>query len=132
MSDSHIAEMNVVLCGLEAPLAAQLTEAVSRFANVRHVRSAGSIPECVGYVERTGAGVVFCGADPRHYCALLKALKRRSLKPNVVVASRLPDVSAWLHALEHGAANYCAAPFEACDIRWILEAALGAWPVVFA
>src|SRR5437016_2669520 len=74
MSDSHIAEMNVVLCGLEEPLAAQLTEAVSRFANVRHVRSAGSIPECVGYVERFGAGVVFCGANPRHYCALLKAL----------------------------------------------------------
>ena len=69
---------------------------------------------------------------PKHYCALLKALKRRSLKPAVVVASRLPEVSAWLDALEHGAANYCAAPFESRDIRWILEAALGAWPVVFA
>jgi|SRR5579862_5882006 len=128
MSDSHIAEMNEVLCGLEEPLVEQPTETVSRFAHVRHVRNASSIPGCVSLVERLGAAVIFCGADPRH----LKVLKRRSLRPAVVAASRLPDSSTWLHALKHGAANYCAAPFEARDIRRILEAALGAWPVVFA
>jgi hypothetical protein len=78
--------MNVVLCGLEGPL----TESLSRFANVSHVRNATWIPDSFAFMERLDAGAILCGADPRHYCALLNAPKRRSLKPAVVVARRLP------------------------------------------
>ena len=42
----------------------------------------------------------------------------------VIVVSRVPEVSAWLHALEQGAADYCGAPFEARQVRWALNSSL--------
>jgi len=42
----------------------------------------------------------------------------------VIVVSRVPEVSSWLHALEQGAADYCGAPFEARQIRWALNSSL--------
>ena len=42
----------------------------------------------------------------------------------VIVVSRLPEVSAWLWALEQGAADYCGAPFEARQVRWALNSSL--------
>ncbi len=39
----------------------------------------------------------------------------------VVVVSRLPEVEGWLDALEDGAADYCAAPFEPVQLRWLLD-----------
>jgi DNA-binding response OmpR family regulator len=42
----------------------------------------------------------------------------------VIAVSRLPEVSAWLHALEQGAADYCGAPFEARQVRWALNSSL--------
>lgn len=51
-----------------------------------------------------------------------------SLNPRlpVIVTSRLPEVTSWLNALEAGAADYCGAPFEATQVRWVLDTALAA------
>jgi hypothetical protein len=43
-----------------------------------------------------------------------------------VVVSRLPEVSAWLDALEQGAADYCGAPFERKQVGWVLNSSLPA------
>lgn len=61
--------------------------------------------------------VVFCSVAPK---ILRKALRRFPRLP-VVVVSRLPEVRSWLDALEAGAADYCAAPFEAIHLGWILQ-----------
>ena len=42
----------------------------------------------------------------------------------VVVVSRVPEVSKWLEALEKGAADYCGAPFEARQVRWLLHSTM--------
>jgi len=42
----------------------------------------------------------------------------------VVVVSRIPETSEWLDALEAGATDYCAAPFERQHISWVVESAL--------
>ncbi|HKW97435.1 MAG TPA: hypothetical protein VJN43_06855 [Bryobacteraceae bacterium] len=108
-----------VLHGLEMPLAKQLTEAVSPSGNVDC--SDGSIRDCVALAERVGARVIFCDSCPRHYRRLLEALRRKRLGVPVVVVSRLPEVSEWLDAMEAGAMDYCGAPFEPRQIRWLLE-----------
>jgi hypothetical protein len=36
----------------------------------------------------------------------------------------VPEVTDWLKALEHGAADYCGAPFEARQVRWLLNSSL--------
>lgn len=63
------------------------------------------------------AQIVFCGWESP---ACRDAAGRFGNVP-VVVVSRLPEVNVWLDALEAGAADYCASPFEAIHLRWLLE-----------
>jgi DNA-binding NtrC family response regulator len=72
------------------------------------------------------------------HCVQLATLESRAFAPSmdlrailgtrtdlpVVVASRLPEVNAWLDALQDGAADYCGAPFEATQLGWILNSTL--------
>ncbi|MBI5281156.1 MAG: hypothetical protein HY858_05685 [Candidatus Solibacter usitatus] len=67
--------------------------------------------------EQEKADIVFCG----HSREVLTAALARFGDLPVVVVSRLPEVEGWLDALEAGAADYCTAPFEATQIRWLLE-----------
>lgn len=66
------------------------------------------------------AQIVFCDWDPGNS----GTLKTQFGALPVVVVSRAPDVTGWLDALEAGAADYCAAPFESIHLRWILDAHL--------
>lgn len=54
----------------------------------------------------------------------LNALIRLSQKP-VIVVSRLPEVDDWLDAMDSGASDYFAAPFDSRQLDWILETNLG-------
>ncbi|MBI4893633.1 MAG: hypothetical protein HY821_23635 [Acidobacteria bacterium] len=64
------------------------------------------------------ADIVFCPSTGD----LLRAALERFRGLPVVVVSRLPEESGWLDALEAGAADYCAAPFEPIHLRWLLDA----------
>ncbi|NWF85828.1 MAG: hypothetical protein HXY18_18575 [Bryobacteraceae bacterium] len=63
------------------------------------------------------AQIVFCSPDRE---VLTRAFRTFAKLP-VVVVSRLPEVDGWLDALEAGAADYCAAPFEPSQLRWLLD-----------
>ncbi len=107
---------------LDASLVEQLCNAVSRPGRAFH--STASTSECISVAEREQADVVFCSADPAEYRSLLAALKRSGLPLPVVVVSRIPETSEWLDALEAGATDYCAAPFERQHVSWLVESAL--------
>ena len=74
-------------------------------------------------IEQLHADFVFCDDDPAHYIALLKAIRRVNSKLPLVVVSPQPDTNAWLDALQAGATDFCAPPFESASLRWILESA---------
>jgi DNA-binding NtrC family response regulator len=113
---------NFILHELEESLAAQLCRAAFEPGHAfHHARSTG---ECLLLAERLHADVVFCNAEPHEYQALLREMKLRGLRLPVVVVSRLPEVSEWLDALDAGAADYCAAPFEHQHMSWLIESAL--------
>jgi DNA-binding NtrC family response regulator len=42
----------------------------------------------------------------------------------LVVVTRTAELSNWLDALEAGATDYCSAPFQAREMRWLVETAL--------
>jgi len=113
---------NVILQELEESLAAQLRHAAFEPGHAFH--AAQSTSECLSLAERLHVGVVFCNSEPRRYQALLSEMKRRGLRLPVVVVSRIPEVSAWLDALDAGAADYCAAPFERQHMSWLIKSAL--------
>ena len=122
MRTPQSAKANLILHVLEESLAHQLCEAAFEPGHAFH--AAKSTAECLLLAERIHADVVFCNSEPREYKALLGAMKKRGLRLPVVVVSRLPEVSEWLDALDAGAADYCAAPFEPGHISWLIESAV--------
>ena len=64
------------------------------------------------------AQIVFCNWNPAEFA---RRLAEFDGKP-IVVVSRSAETSAWLDALEAGAADYCVPPFEPIQVRWILDA----------
>lgn len=64
--------------------------------------------------------LVFCETRSPGLRALLK-----HVSSPVIVVSRVPEVNDWLDAMEAGATDYCAAPFETEQLDWILESTLG-------
>ena len=103
----------VLLLDLETNLGEQLSRVLEQLGQCVYSRAMDP-----GTLETTDANLVF--ARPQDLDSILKT---RSDLP-VVVVSRLPEVSAWLDALEQGAADYCGAPFEATQVRWVLNTSL--------
>ena len=72
-------------------------------------------------VRRDLPDVAFVNGDgpefPLNVSWLLESMPRLP----VVVVTRLPDSQRWLDALEAGARDYCGAPFERTQLRWILD-----------
>jgi DNA-binding NtrC family response regulator len=122
MLRQSVPRANFILQEIEKSLADQLCQAAFEPGHTFH--SARSTAECLRLAERFHADVVFCNSEPREYQALLNEMKRRGLRLPVVVVSRLPEVSEWLDALDAGAADYCAAPFEHQHISWLIASAL--------
>ncbi len=96
-------------------------------------------PSLASSLERELAkcGCQVCSADDAAeakpnlvFCPSARPLLRQALslfpETPVVVVSRLPEVDGWLDALEEGAADYCAPPFETIQIRWLLDTHAGA------
>ena len=71
-----------------------------------------------------GADAVFCNGDSTGYPALLRHIRDARPELPVVVVTRLPETHKWLNALDAGAADYCSAPFESIQVRWIVSAIL--------
>jgi DNA-binding NtrC family response regulator len=78
------------------------------------------------------ADIVFAGGEGKYYTDLLK--KVRAAKPDLpfVVVTRIPETSDWLDALEAGATDYCSAPFEARQMKWLMQSALPSRPLTVA
>ncbi len=106
-----MSSFNILLLGLQRELAAEL---------LPPLQSCGVTAKVVdGMRDVLGSfGIIFCGADVNLVAELRLAMPQAA----IVVVSRHPDVSVWLDSIEAGASDYCAAPFETAQVRWILEA----------
>ncbi len=117
-------KLSVVLVGLPDGLAGELEQVLMREPRVRvyaHPTVPG--PHSLGLLKTVRADVVFCAAEPELCRPLLDAIKQEQLNLPVVVVSRTVERANWLDAMEAGAQDYCAPPFEPVHMRWILETA---------
>jgi hypothetical protein len=105
--------ISAVLYGLEDQLADELAAALAPCCERVHK----AMTDATATPRVRGADVIFCRAEVDQ----VRRLKRANPNSSVIVASRLPEVSDWLDALEAGAEDYCAAPFEGIQVRWVLE-----------
>ncbi len=120
----HESEARILLLGLEGALAIELGAVLRRQNRAVFTATFQSPPQALNAAVQVAADVVFCGADRERYVALLDEMRERQSVLPVVVVSRTPEVSDWLDAIEAGATDYCAAPFESGHVEWILSTAL--------
>lgn len=111
--------VHALLLGLSEELAGELLAPLKSF--VRNVRAqkreeANSVLTAL----EMPADIIFCGPDVHLVSEL------RSAKPEtpIVVVSRHAEVSDWLDSIEAGATDYCAAPFESFQLKWVLETSM--------
>jgi DNA-binding NtrC family response regulator len=109
----------VVFIGLEEATAGQIGRAL---AAQRHE---------IAYKQRDNvmrdlveADIVFAGGDSEEYLPLLRRVREARPALPFVVVTRFPEVVQWLDALEAGATDYCAAPFEMQQVQWVMESAM--------
>lgn len=109
LNSSNIPAPRAILLGLEPAVETELAASL-RSASFAVSHGAGSP------VAR-GGGLIFC---PRG--AVFADARIMFPDLPVVVVSRLPDTGEWLEALDLGAADYIAAPFESVQMRWLWKA----------
>jgi len=107
----------ITLLGLPHDLAAALIGLLE--ADSHQVSTASTLED----VRRDDPEVAFVNGDgpefPHNVSWLVESIPRLP----VVVITRLPDSRRWIDALEAGARDYCGAPFERIQLRWILDTA---------
>ncbi|HUP02850.1 MAG TPA: hypothetical protein VMU19_02595 [Bryobacteraceae bacterium] len=110
----------VALLGLPQDLAAELS---------RYLLAEGHTVEHKRYIQdlakRSRPSAVFLSGDSPDFQDTVAALKDAEPGLPFVVTTRMPDSARWLNALEAGAADYCGAPFESVQVRWIMSSILG-------
>jgi DNA-binding NtrC family response regulator len=68
-----------------------------------------------------GSRIVFADGDGPCYRETVQHLRKERPDAAVIVVNRVPNNARWLDALESGATDYCGAPFEAVQVKWILD-----------
>ena len=109
----------ITLLGMENDLAAQLSRVLRQHEH--NVKITDSLETAVFH---RGADIVFAGGDGPDYRDLVMQLTARRPGLRVILVNRLPENSRWLDALELGAADYCGAPFEPVQMRWLIDSVM--------
>ncbi len=101
-----LASSKVILAGLSNPLGEELARTLRALS-----------VEIVG-VDEPSASVAFCAPD--------RVAELHNHRPDVavVVVSSRREVGEWVTAMEAGAQEYCAAPFEALHLDWVIRSSL--------
>jgi DNA-binding NtrC family response regulator len=67
---------------------------------------------------------VFISGDDAQFRWTIAELREGNPGMPVIVVTRQPGTARWLDALDAGATDYCGAPFERVQVRWILDSAV--------
>ena len=110
---------SILMLGLENDLAEQLSRVLRQDGHL--TQSTDSIGDAT---RARGVDMVFAGGDgPDYREAVMRMSTARPDLPLVLV-NRHPENARWLDALELGAADYCGAPFEPVQMRWLVGSVL--------
>jgi DNA-binding response OmpR family regulator len=109
----------MILFGMESDLANELARIL--LDDGHHVQMTRSMD---GVPRPGGAHIVFAGGDGPDYRETVRTLVDSGPNVPVVMVNRVPENSRWLDALELGASDYCGAPFETVQVRWLVDAVL--------
>lgn len=110
---------NILLLGMDPEPADQLSQVLAREGH--RVWLATSLKDAP---EECAADLVFSDSREGLWRGVLRQLQADRPEVPLIVVTRFPQIELWLDALEAGAQDYCAAPFEPAHLGWIVESAL--------
>ena len=109
---------SILMLGLESDLAGNLENVLTQQGHT--VETVDSIDAA----RRRSPDLIFAGGDGPDYREIIIRLTAARPAVPVVLVNRLPENARWLDALELGAADYCGAPFEPRQLRWLVDSVL--------
>ena len=110
---------SALLCQLDPMLQAELRAALSNPALDVCTYTCSEVEECCRINDLQSPDILFCPLS-KDLRAFISSVQR---DVPVIVVSRVPDTREWITAMEAGASDYCAPPFEFSQLRWMLSAA---------
>jgi DNA-binding NtrC family response regulator len=113
-------QIHALLFGLSDDLAGELLRPLTLYCSDVQSMQTGRDQQTTADVAKSTAQVIFCGAN----VAVVSQLRDAKPDASIIVVSRHPEVTDWLDSIEAGATDYCAAPFENFQVKWILESSL--------
>jgi DNA-binding NtrC family response regulator len=121
MNPGGTSSRKVLLFQLEENLKQELEPVLTNAQLALDPEACSNLAECRNRIEEQRPYMVFSHFSP-DLVELLHSLKEPVSRTPVIVVSRDPNAHEWIEAMEAGAADYCAAPFELHQIRWIVQA----------
>jgi DNA-binding response OmpR family regulator len=100
---------------LERPLAKVLRDEAYKVVRKLHLQDLRHGPK---------SDVVFISGEDPGFRGTLAQLREGDPSIPVIVVTRMTGTTQWLDALDAGATDYCGAPFERVQVRWIMDSAL--------
>jgi len=120
MIDQNTIEATVLFHGLDSDLAVDLRYALAGFCDGVQAEVLTGQAQARAALTNDRNTIVFCGTKTE----TVKDLRRMNPNASIIAVSRLPETTDWLNVIEAGADDYCAAPFESHQLRWILDSTM--------
>jgi DNA-binding response OmpR family regulator len=122
MHEEAARTLRVFLIDLEPAVAERIDEVLTREGHRAEQRS-----EDIDTSELMTADIIFACGEGSRYLTVLRRVRDLRLRVPFFVAARIPSTMDWLNALEAGATDYCASPFETHQLQWLVASALSRW-----
>lgn len=120
---SAFPSVRLLLCGLDDALTLELRRVLAGgFDALSLPDMPADADSCLRLLQESGARAVLVSDTLPVIRNLMNAATLADLP--VIVITRTPDTRSWLDAMEAGAADYAAPPFEREQMRWMLRGTL--------
>lgn len=108
----------VLFLGLDTSLCAELGRLLAGHEVLILHKVPGQSREIERYLERKKPDMLFCPSEESVRSRVLRAARTAGVP--AIVVSRLPHAHEWLDAMDGGASDYVAPPFEERQLEWLL------------
>lgn len=123
MPHSPLSPTSVLLVGMDFELAARLQKILAGEGHQVSYDGRGDSAALRNFKAPGTPGVICCGSRRQAYQRVIEQVRLSGKSVPVVVVSGKQETAEWLDALDAGACDYFAQPFDSGHVSWVIESA---------
>lgn len=124
MPHTPLSPTSVLLVGMDFELAATLQKILAGGGHQVSYEGRGSAATLRNFKAPGTPDIICCGSRRQAYQRVIEQVRLSGKSVPVVVVSGKQETAEWLDALDAGACDYFAEPFDSGHIGWVIESAL--------